>query len=461
MDMQNTVAAALAGSRPALLALAARRGGWARAEMARLGRGEPAMVARAQTLAAAFLAGRSTTAIEPMVVGEHSAKTLAQLARCLDHDDAVAGALCANGHPGWSQPVGSAVAYREHISVSGVGFDIGAGTLALRTDEPFGSVRERVSALLDAIYSRLSFGLWRRQGEDIEHHLFDDRDAWEAAGARALLIGARDEFGTIGAGSHHVSLLREVLPDTDDDQAPVWIVVHAGSRGLGHRLAVKYLRLAGGERGYDARPTLLHQNTDLARAYLAAMELAGRYADAGREWVAQQVLRALGGRQTDHLHSRHNQAWREEVNGAPGWVTRKGCAPFRAGQRRFISGAMGEDAVIVEGTASPQATALLHSVMSGPGRTLSRSEAQRRIIWRDLYDRLHERGVQLRGGDLDEAPMAHRCLDTVLAHHATSLRVTQCLRSFGVMMARVGVVDPYRHGVRLRPAAMYPPWRMF
>ncbi len=158
---------------------------------------------------------------------------MAQLRRCLDHDDAVAGAICADGHLGYSQPVGGVGAYREHLSVSGVDFDIACGNLAVRTDMPFS-----------------------------------------------------EELGTVGAGNHYVDLFREVKESVDEAASLAWIGIHFGSRGLGHRLATQYLKHDGGREGIDVKPALLHQDSDLGWGCLVAMELAGRYAYAGREWVA-------------------------------------------------------------------------------------------------------------------------------------------------------------------------------
>ena len=444
MDLQNTVAAALSGSRENMITLAVRILSWPRAEVALLARGDAALTGKLLAAAAELVAGRRGAAITPVVVGDHDDRTLAQLRVCLDHDDAVAGAICADGHLGYSQPVGAAVAYREHISVSGVGFDIGCGNLAVRTDMPFGVVRDRVGPLLDAITARISFGVGRLNDAPVEHALFDDIEAWTAADARPLMHAARQQLGTVGAGNHYVDLFHEVLPDTLPEQSPVWIGIHFGSRGLGHRLATRYLRLGGGRDGIDVRPTLLHQDTDLGRGYIAAMELAGRYAYAGRDWVAAQVLDILGAAETDRVHNHHNFAWREEVAGSPAWVVRKGCTPAFAGQRGFVGGSMGDDAVILSGVESATSEALLHSTVHGAGRVMGRREAMRRFSREEMQRWLRERGVHLRGGDLDESPMAYRRLDAVLEHHAGSVEVLHRLRPFGVVMAGAEVVDPYK-----------------
>lgn len=444
MTLKSTVSAALAGERQAMVALAIHRFGWPRADVALLGRGDAAAIARLQEAAHKLVAPRSGAALVPTIVGTHDDNTVAQLARCLDHDDAVAGAICADGHLGYSQPVGGVVAYREHISVSGVGFDIGCGNLAVRTDMPYDAVKDRVGEVLDAIGARISFGIGRVNDAPYEHALFDDADAWRAAGAEALMPMARRQLGTVGAGNHYVDLFHDVLPDVTAEESPVWIGIHFGSRGLGHRLATDYLKRGGGREGINVPPTLLHQDTDLGRAYLAAMELAGRYAHAGREWVAAIVLDILGARAVDEVHNHHNFAWREEVAGAPAWVVRKGCTPAFPGQRGFVGGSMGDDAVILEGVAGGAATALLNSTVHGAGRLFGRKEAKRRFTRDEMLAWLQRRGVALRGGDLDESPMAYRRLPDVLAHHTDSARILHTLRPFAVVMAGADVVDPFK-----------------
>jgi tRNA-splicing ligase RtcB (3'-phosphate/5'-hydroxy nucleic acid ligase) len=84
--------------------------------------------------------------------------------------------------------------------------------------------------------------------------------------------------------------------------------VHFGSHGLGHTSATKSLKLAGGKEGINVAPALVATNTDLGRGYLAAMELAGRYAYAGRDWVIERVRQITGGRVTFYVHNHHNYA---------------------------------------------------------------------------------------------------------------------------------------------------------
>ncbi len=368
--------------------------------------------------------------------GEHDPQTIAQLERCMGVGSAVRGVLCADGHLGYAQPVGGVIAYEEHISISGVGFDIACGNLAVRTDAHFTDLEGKVADILADIGRRVSFGVGRTNDRPVEHPLFDS-PLWSDAGVQHLKGMARAQLGTVGSGNHYVDLF-------EDEEGFVWIGVHFGSRGLGHRSATQFLKAAGGKEGIDVEPALVHQDSELGRRYLAAMTLAGEYAYAGREWVVGEVLDILGADVTDKVHNHHNFAWRERHGGRDYWVVRKGATPAFPGQRGFVGGSMGDDAVILEGVESEASAATLYSTVHGAGRLFGRREAKRRFSREAMEAWLKEKGVMLRGGDLDESPMAYRRLDEVLAHHAGTVRIQHRLRPFAVAMAGRGDFDPYK-----------------
>jgi len=146
--------------------------------------------------------------------------------------------------------------------------------------------------------------------------------------------------------------------------------------------------------------------SELGQRYLAAMELAGRYAYAGREWVVERVRAIIGGGVTDSVHNHHNYAWRERHGERDLWVVRKGATPAFPGQRGFVGGSIGDDAVMIEGVDSPEAKPSLYSTIHGAGRLFGRKEAKRRFTRAEMDAWLQSRGVTLVGADLDEIPMA-------------------------------------------------------
>jgi tRNA-splicing ligase RtcB len=371
------------------------------------------------------------------VFGAHDDATITQMRNCMAVGNVVGGVICADGHLGYAQPVGGVIAYEKQISISGVGFDIGCGNMAVRLDTPFSAIEDRVASIAQDIARTISFGIGRANPERVEHELFDDADAWRCSDMEVYRQKAVSQLGTVGSGNHYVDLMR-------DTEGFVWIGVHFGSRGLGHTSATRYLKAAGGKDGMNVPPAIVDEDSELGRRYIAAMQLAGQYSYAGREWVIERVRKIIGGTVTDSVHNHHNYAWRETHDGRDLWVVRKGATPAFPGQRGFVGGSMGDDAVIIEGIDSAEAKASLYSTVHGAGRLFGRNEAKRRFTKGAMDAWLRERGVTLIGADLDESPMAYRRLPDVLAEHAGSVKVLHTLRPFVVVMAGAGEFDPWK-----------------
>src|SRR5579862_5392955 len=141
----------------------------------------------------------------PIIYGEHDEQTKAQMARCMEIGSVAGGVLCADGHLGYGHPIGGVVAYTDHISISGVGFDIACGNLAARLDVRYDELAGRARVILDDIAKTISFGLGRANAEHVDHDLFDS-PLWEEADVLQLKEMARGQLGTVGSGNHFVDL---------------------------------------------------------------------------------------------------------------------------------------------------------------------------------------------------------------------------------------------------------------
>jgi tRNA-splicing ligase RtcB len=364
-------------------------------------------------------------------------------------------------------PIGGVAAYREQVSVVGVGFDIACGNAAIRTDlTRAGSpdLLNRLGEIADAIQDEISFGIGRKNRADdapIDHPLFEST-AWDAIPNHArneLRNKARKQLGTVGSGNHYV----DVFVDEAD---AIWVGVHFGSRGLGHTIASGFLAMSQGEQWgarVPEREALLSLDKPMGQDYWALMTLAGEYAYAGREWVARKVISLIGGGELELVHNHHNFAWREEHDGEEVVVVRKGATPAFPGQKGFVGGSMGDDAVIVQGThaendklAELQRKALF-STVHGAGRVMSRAAAAGKINRRTgkvikpgavsprmMEDWVKEKGVVLRGGGLDESPHVYRRLPDVLSAQKGTIEVLHTLRPLIVVMAGADLFDPYK-----------------
>jgi tRNA-splicing ligase RtcB (3'-phosphate/5'-hydroxy nucleic acid ligase) len=282
------------------------------------------------------------------VFGIHDDNTIAQFRDVMSR--AEKGALMADGHLGYVMPIGGVAAYRNRVSPVGVGFDIGCGNMAVKLD--LKSEDLDLDRTLDMIEQRISFGIGQTNPDaPRDHPLFDD-PGWEAYGDKKLIANlkklGRDQLGTVGSGNHYVDIF-------EDESGYVWIGVHFGSRGLGHKTASGFINLSL-NRPWDVRTVeqeaLLDISTPLGDAYYNAMKLAGKYAWAGREWVCQTVVAGIGAEVIDTVHNNHNFAWSEKHGGEEYIVVRKGATPAFPGQRGFVGGSMGDNSVILAGIDS-------------------------------------------------------------------------------------------------------------
>jgi tRNA-splicing ligase RtcB len=384
----------------------------------------------------------------------HEDATVAQMRNCMAVGNVVAGVICADGHLGYAQPVGGVIAYEKQISISGVGFDIGCGNMAVRLDVPFASIADRVGPIVQDIGRAISFGVGRTNRDRAEHDLFDDGEAWKASDMELYREKAEAQLGTFGSGNHYVDLM-------SDEDGFVWIGVHFGSRGLGHRIATHFRNAAGGKEGIMVPPTLVTRGTGLAEEYLLAMQLAGRYAYAGREWVCREVARIVQGSEewTDQVHNHHNYVWEEQHGGETLLVVRKGATPAFPGQRGFVGGSMADGSVILRGVESERARAALYSTVHGAGRVMGRREAAGKWRWKNgrrvlvqpgkvderaMRAEVAKQGIVLVGGGADEAPQVYRRLDDVLAEHAGTIEIEHRLTPLVVVMAPPELVDPFK-----------------
>jgi tRNA-splicing ligase RtcB len=320
------------------------------------------------------------------------------------------------------------------------------------------------------IQRTVEFGIGRTNDTPIDHGLFAlhadtlaelDRLADTSRGV--LSLKARAQLGTVGSGNHYVDLLA-------DEDGRVWVANHFGSRGLGHTIATGFLNLAAGldfsARGAEKEePTVIPTDSDLGAFYIAAMQLAGDYAYAGRDYVIDQVLGILGTEAVESVHVHHNYAWLEDGL----WVVRKGATPLTT-DLAYIGGSMGDGAVIVRGTG--QDIGNLASAPHGAGRVMSRTKAAGKwkkvtiereapdgttytkkirvrdettaaVDWRAVRAGLADRGIVVLGSAADEAPEVYKPLDAVIAAHP-NIEVVHRLRPLGVVMAGDDTFDPYK-----------------
>ncbi|MDI6402794.1 RtcB family protein [Balneolaceae bacterium ANBcel3] len=389
------------------------------------------------------------------VFGLHDEQTLSQFTHVLKN--AERGALMADGHLGYVMPIGGVAAYNNHVSPVGVGFDIGCGNLAVRLDMKTSDLK--LSKLLNDIERYISFGIGQTNTEAPKDHPVFDSNDWKAYEKTSLIQDlkklGREQLGTVGAGNHYIDIF-------SDESMNIWIGVHFGSRGLGHKTASGFINLSQ-QKPWDARVSeievLLDLNSDLGERYYRAMRLCGAYAKAGREWVCSYVARLADAPIVEEVHNHHNYAWKEVHDDKKFIVIRKGATPAFPGQVSFVGGSMGDPSVILEGIDSQESRKALYSTVHGAGRVMSRTKAAGKFRGRGknrkqirqgavtpimMNEWLKKKKVELRGGGLDESPHVYRRLTEVLNYHQNTIKIKHWLQPLGVVMAGPDVFDPFR-----------------
>jgi len=379
--------------------------------------------------------------------------SLRQIKVCRNNPNVFGVALLADNHQGYGCPIGGIVAYIDHISPTVTGYDISCGNKAVKLNLRSADVLPHINELMDEIFDTVSFGIGRKNNETVEHELFHDDSAWQIGFIHSLKQVAQNQLGTVGSGNHFVNL----MVDEDDN---IWVAVHFGSRGFGHKIATHYIQAGGGKDGIDVAPVVFNVNSNLGQEYIAAMQLAGRYAYAGRDWVCQKVANILGAEVVESVHNHHNFAWKMNVLGQDVWVGRKGATPAAPGQRGFIGGTMGDISVIVEGVESDDGPRSFYSTVHGAGRVMSRTAAAGKKRWdkeRNTWKRISEGAISreamlsrlekfhvvLRGAGEDEAPQCYKNIEEVLESHKDSIKIVHTMRPIGVAMAG-DTWDPYK-----------------
>src|SRR5262245_55992965 len=260
------------------------------------------------------------------IYGQHDERTRDQLARCVSAEDGAIGVLCADGHVGYSMPIGGVVGYRNLVSPSGVGYDISCGNMAVQTNLTAADIpADEMERVADEIQRRISFGVGRKNNEPIDSPVFERIAHSPVPQQKSLLQLAQNQLGTVGSGNHYVDVL-------EDERGIIWVACHFGSRGFGYKTATGFMNIAQGrafdegkgEGEMDSPPLVLDVGRPSGQDYIEAMTIAGEFAYAGREAVIAKTLEILGAEPRWSVHNHHNFAWRERHFGRDLWVVRKG-----------------------------------------------------------------------------------------------------------------------------------------
>ena len=362
-------------------------------------------------------------------------------------------AITPDVHQGYGVPVGCVMATEGTLAMGPVGYDIGCGVAALRSEvRKEDATPDKVKAFSRDVMRRVGLGAGSR-GQPVSDERFQEiiRGGAEAVGARrgtaerdripvedawdvpkrSRAWRGQQQLGSLGGGNHFIEL--------QHDGERLWIMYHTGSRGFGHGLASHYFELAMEELGLKRgemdlgyfRPESPHW-----RGYKNAVAAGGNFAIVNRLMIGREVAAAFAdsfGAEPELVYEiSHNLVQEEhhpDLYPRPAWVHRKGATralpaghPMlsgtlweRTGHPVLIPGSMGDFSYLLR--PRPGAARAIYSVNHGCGRRKSRSAARREISQAQANARMKDLGVLVNAGGsvpVDESPDCYKPAEQVI-----------------------------------------------
>jgi tRNA-splicing ligase RtcB (3'-phosphate/5'-hydroxy nucleic acid ligase) len=348
-------------------------------------------------------------------------------------------ALMPDAHLGKGAAVGTVIPTLGAVIPAAVGVDIGCGMIAARTrftaNDIAGKDTTRLRNSLESAIP-LSAGSYNKS---LRRFAFTqarlkqlERLATEGNVDLSHSPKWKEQLGTLGGGNHFIELC------IDADNA-VWMFLHSGSRGVGHKIATRHINVAK-QQCRDRHVSL--PNADLAYleegtaefdTYIAELRWAQQFALANREEMMDRFRQAFAhwvqvdpeDVELERVNTHHNYSAPERHADKDVWLTRKGAVDAHQGVMGVIPGSMGTRSYVVRGKGNP---ASLCSAPHGAGRRFSRSEARRRFTASDLAARM--KGIEYRHGEawVDEIPDAYKSIDVVMDDSRDLVEVVTTLR---------------------------------
>lgn len=388
-----------------------------------------------------------------------------------------------DAHEGYGFPIGGVAAFdidEGIISPGGIGYDINCSVRLLRTDFSVDEILPKRKEFLEEMYKKTPVGAGRKGMIKITREelldLMEKGQKWAVErgyGKKEDLdkteenghIDANPEFvsdkaierglpqlGTIGSGNHFLEIQKvDKIYDEKianafgiNKEGQVVIMIHCGSRGLGHQVASDYIKLMEQKYGYEHLPDreLINApiNSELGQKYIKAMGAAANFAFTNKQlityWVRQSLEKIYGSQENvDVVYDVCHNIGKFEKHNIDGEVRnvcvhRKGATrsfgPGREeipesyrkyGQPIIIPGSMGTASYVLVGTKKAEEVSF-GSTAHGAGRVGSRSEALRTYKGQDIIDQLNNLNIAIKGNSMkgiaEEAPQMYKDIDEVI-----------------------------------------------
>jgi tRNA-splicing ligase RtcB len=333
-------------------------------------------------------------------------KAVHQFFEAMSQDFVVQGALMPDAHCGYSLPIGGVVETKGVVVPAWVGYDQGCGLSGVKIQ---GITPDQIrlfnQEIMDRIIETVPMGFSHHKGvPDNKRPLFEGTILFE----NIINGGGIKQLGTLGGGNHFIELGYD-----EDDMA--WVIVHSGSRGVGHMVATEYMKIASGSTSPKEGHFGLDIHSPEGQAYLKDHRACVEFAHSNRTHILNRVLDVLKGITAKtwttpvFISNMHNEALviGDRV------IHRKGATNASKGTLGIIPGNLKEGSFIVEGKGNLES---INSCSHGAGRVHGRKEAKRLFTIEDFETEMMGTEVlcNITQNNIDESPMAYKDIYKVL-----------------------------------------------
>ena len=363
-------------------------------------------------------------------------KTLKQFKDCYSEKFVVSAALMPDAHLGYAAPIGAVLKTQDFIVPAWVGFDIGCGLIALKIKGKglIEKIRNKREEIYKKVLEKIPMGvgnynkesdITKKTKEEFKNILGNfQKNAYDKGILNYLKTAAIKHLGTLGAGNHFVELGYDSKTEKE-----LWLIIHSGSRGVGHSVAKKYMIKASKskEKNEYEKTFPLKADSEIGKEYLNILEFGLDYALLNRLEMAYKVVEVLNDVFNKDLkyelwvNKNHNHAIYEKGY----FIHRKGATPAKKGERGIIPGNMRDGSFLVEGKGNRK---FLNSSSHGAGRRMSRKDAKKRYTMRQFEDSMKGIVGNISKKTLDELPMAYKNIFRVMESQKDSVKVVQYIK---------------------------------
>jgi len=337
------------------------------------------------------------------IFAEHiEPEAMRQFESAMDQPFSVKGALMPDAHAGYSLPIGAVVATDGMILPSWVGYDIGCGMCALPTTFTKDDIVLNSDKIFKSIYRSIPTGFnhnkKRSDWDEIPEHTAIGKEIFDKNGFNQL--------ASLGGGNHFIEI-------GYDENNQIWIIIHSGSRGIGHAIATYYMKLASGDGKAREGHFAFSVKSDEGKDYIKDMNFCLAFALENRKQMIARVEREIAcccegeGDWNNLINRNHNHA--EAKDGL--WIHRKGATHAEEGMMGVIPGNMRDGSFIVKGKGNPDS---LWSSSHGAGRVLGRKEAHKKLNLSDFKETMKGITAKVENTTLDESPLAYKNIFEVM-----------------------------------------------